>query len=133
MVKQSYTKKDRLKKSKSIEHLFKFGNNLNFYPLKLIYSVSSIELKKDQFSPCQIAFITPKRQFKKAVDRNKIKRKMREAFRKNKELLYKVLLSNHKCVELAVIFNGNQDTEYTTIEKQMLAVFEVLINKCLKE
>jgi ribonuclease P protein component len=134
MGKESFTKHDRLRKSKSIDSLFKKGESLSLFPFKIIYSFSETEETRNvRFSNINVVFITPKRHFKKAVERNCLKRKMREIFRKNKEMLNSFLSSNHKKIELALIFTGNQNTEYQIIENQMLAVFEFIINKFSKK
>ena len=66
----------RLKSRKKIERLFESGNRLQKFPLKAVYVVEPTE------SPgFQIAVSVPKKLFKRAVDRNLLKRRMREAFR----------------------------------------------------
>lgn len=133
MGKQSFTKHDRLRKSRSIDFLFKRGETLSLFPFKIIYSLTETEETRNvSFSYINVVFITPKRQFKKAVERNCLKRKMREIFRKNKDILNSFLSSNHKKLEIALIFTGNQNIEYQIIEKQMVAVFEFIINKISK-
>ncbi len=78
--------KERLKSAKSIEHLFSEGKAISAYPLRLVF-VS----KPNSTVPMQCAFSVSKRHFKKAVDRNRIKRLLRESYRKIKPTLYQNL------------------------------------------
>lgn len=85
MSDQRFLRGERLKSRKEIDRLFSNGGKgLNAYPLRLVYAKS--EAPRNDF-PCQAGFVVPKRRFKKAVDRNLLKRRVREAFRRNKHLL----------------------------------------------
>lgn len=73
---------ERLKSRKEIGRLFgKAGHSISSYPLRLVYAEA--EEVRGTF-PYQVAFVVPKRRFKKAVDRNLIKRRVLEAFRLQK-------------------------------------------------
>ena len=74
---------ERLKSEKSISQIFESGKSLSVYPLRLIYQLKSPE--KDV--SVKIGFAVPKKNFKRAIDRNLIKRRMREAYRLNKQIL----------------------------------------------
>jgi ribonuclease P protein component len=80
MGKFSLTKKERLSRKIWIQDLFEKGASFYFHPFKVLYlphpdSGSTIN---------QVLFSVPKRQFRRAVDRNTIKRRLREAYRLNK-------------------------------------------------
>ena len=76
----SLQKKERLSKEKSIQELFTKGSSFYFHPFKVLYLTHP-----DPGSTVnEVLFSVPKRQFKRAVDRNKIKRRLREAYRLNK-------------------------------------------------
>jgi ribonuclease P protein component len=70
--------------------------------------------------PAQAMFIVPKRQFKKAHDRNKLKRRMREVYRLNKKLLYEKLNTSNRKMVLAFIYVGKKIEDYSVIEKAIL-------------
>ena len=76
--------------------------------------------------PAKIIISVPKRIFKRAVDRNKLKRRIREAYRKNKTALYEEL--NSKKVLLMVIYTSKKMEEYNEIEKRMLVAFQKINN-----
>src|ERR1700761_3183650 len=75
---------ERLKSKKVIEELFKKGSSVYLYPFRLIYSTTPVE---PQQYP-QILVSVPKRNFKKAVDRNRLRRQIKEAWRLNKSLIF---------------------------------------------
>ena len=75
-------KEEKLKSKKLIDQLFAEGKHVKSFPLRLIYS----PLNHDGEFPIKVGFSVPKRNVKLAVDRNRIKRLMREVYRKNKHL-----------------------------------------------
>ena len=130
MTNHSFSKSERLTKSKPIESLFNSGESINCFPFKVLYRFSENE---DKNSSCaQAAFVVPKRLFKKAVDRNSIKRKMKEAYRENKQELYKTLYGKNQKLEFVVIYISNENIEYKTVENKMHVLVEMLIKISLK-
>jgi ribonuclease P protein component len=105
--------------------LFSSGSSVNAYPLKLTFLETKTEL---QF-PVQAMFVVPKRNFKKAHDRNRIKRRMREYYRLNKKNLYEQLNQKGQKYILAFIFTGKKEEEYPAIG----AAFDKLFEKMLKQ
>src|SRR3569832_293963 len=79
---QTFSKDERLCNQSIIDRLIKKGNSFNSFPFKIIW----LELQESTV-PVKIVISVPKRKFKKAVDRNRIKRLIREAYRKNKHKL----------------------------------------------
>ena len=77
--------------------------------------------------PAQVAFSVSKRGFRLAVTRNLIKRRMREAYRKNKKILYEHLASENIQIVFVVILRGNTVPDYLTIEKSIKEVINKLI------
>lgn len=77
-----FPKEEKLTKKKAIEALFKKGTSFSSFPLKIIFTVAT------QGAPLhQILISVPTRNFKKAVDRNTLKRRIREGHRLNKSAL----------------------------------------------
>ena len=83
-MRYTFGKEEKLKSKKLIEQLFAEGKSVTVYPIKLIY------LKVDHQGnyPVKAAVSASKRKIKKAIGRNKIKRLLRECYRKHKYLVY---------------------------------------------
>ncbi len=111
MSKNSFHKTERLKSRKSIENLFKEGSKLKAYPFILLYR----EVEKAQY-PALMTVAVPKKQIRKAVDRNLIKRRTREAYRLLKNELYESLQNQDKHLEILFLYQSGKTEEYKTIE-----------------
>lgn len=101
---------------KQIEVLFSKGASGTVYPVKLMHADAEADL---QF-PAQAMFVAPKRSFKRANDRNTLKRRMREVYRLNKAELYATLNAGNKKKLLAFIYIGKKEEEYSVIEAAVL-------------
>lgn len=112
----TFHKQERLCSKKQIDLLFSKGKSQLSYPVKVIFIDTPVAL---QF-PAQAMFVVPKRQFKKAHDRNKLKRRMREVYRLNKKIIYGTLQANGKKIIIAFIYVGKKIEEFPVIEKAML-------------
>ena len=121
---QTLKKDERLRKKQIIDDLFSSGKTFHIYPFTVVWKNTEQNLK----FPAQILFSVPKKKFRKAVDRNKIKRFLREAYRKNKEEhLYKPLNNlENKCV-FAIVYTANEILPYIEIEQKIISVLKRLI------
>ncbi|MBT8319268.1 MAG: ribonuclease P protein component [Gramella sp.] len=88
---QKFGKKDKLKSKKLIDSLFVEGKSIKSFPLKLVY----ISFDNTEEPELKTGVSVPKKLVKTAVKRNRIKRMMREVFRKNKYLVTSDLSSSH--------------------------------------
>lgn len=80
---QKLSKNERLHSKKSIKELFDKGSSFFLYPFKVLY----LDLPQEQIETNQVLFSVSKKKIKKAVDRNQVKRRIKEAYRLNKHLL----------------------------------------------
>jgi ribonuclease P protein component len=108
-------KDERLKRRKIIEQLFGEGKSVAVFPLRVQYKLYAEVLS----SPLQAGFTASSRQFKKAVDRNRIKRLMREAYRLQKIPLQEKLAAKQQQLALFFIYTGKELPDYTTISEKI--------------
>lgn len=115
MVKYTFKKEERLCNKRFLANLFQSGSSFVFYPYRISF------LKSSQLpSPAQVVISVPKRRFKKAVDRNLLKRRMREAYRLHKAaLLYTFLTENESEVLLAIQYIGKEMLDFDLIFNRM--------------
>jgi ribonuclease P protein component len=108
-VKEKFTlkKKDRLKSRKSIDTLFKEGQRFSVAPLRIFYQLNNDSLKFG-------AGVSTKN-FKRAVDRNRIKRLIREAYRLQKNELEKMLCNQKKGMDLFFIYTDKEMPNYKQV------------------
>ena len=125
----TFTKEERLCNKKLIDELFHNGSSFLCYPFKASWLVVTQPPKY----PAQIVFSVSKRRFKRAVDRNLIKRRMREAYRLNKQLqLYASLAAADKQIVLSIGYIGKEIAAYDFIEKKMLKLLTQLNTELIK-
>lgn len=118
----SFSKKERLKSKKQIERLFSEGKSITHYPLKLIYMPAEVE----QEVPLKVGVSVPKRNFKKAVERNRIKRLMREAYRLNKHLIFNNIEGNFAFL---ILYLGKQLPRYREVEEPLADIFRKFVKE----
>ena len=110
------TKEERLCNKKLIDKLFHNGSSFLCYPFK----ASWLYTDEPQLYPVQILFSVSKKRYKRAVDRNLIKRRMREAYRlKKQQYLYDVLNGADKKIMLSLGYIGKEIAPYDFTEKKM--------------
>lgn len=116
----TYNKKEKLKSKKLIEQLFTEGQSVSAYPLKLIY----LPVDFDDSVLLKAGVTVSKRKFKNAVDRNRIKRLMREAYRLNKAVIFNNITTQYA---LMILYIGNDGITFEVLDTKM----KVLLNKFL--
>lgn len=116
-ISHTFPKKERLSSKKEIRELFKHGSSFYLYPFKVIFLHFTPE---DAGYYHKVLFSVPKRNFKKAVTRNKIKRRLKEAYRLNKHLLLKPDFVGLPLL-IAYIYVGKQVYDYKIIEDKLIA------------
>ncbi len=110
---EKFGKSYKLCSRKTIEFLFNEGKQLRAFPLKVYYS----ESKSLEKVPFQVVLSAPKRQFKRAHDRNYVKRLMKEVLRREKQPLEDVLNESGKQLSLFIIYTNKEVLTYQELEK----------------
>ena len=114
-------KSERLSSKKLIKELFDKGSSFYLYPFKVYFLRQTPEEDHNQ-----ILFSVSKRNFKRAVDRNLLKRRMREAYRLNKQSL-----SDETSLLIAYIYTSKKILNYSEIEDKLKQTLNRLLDKDL--
>ena len=119
--KNTLGKKERLKSKKLIGKLFEEGKSIKKYPFRLIYLIQD----KNSFKiKTQASFSVPKRNFKKAVDRNRIKRLIKEAYRLEQR---KILQDYNLPFVIMITYLGKKEPIFSDVKehiKELLTLFK---------
>jgi ribonuclease P protein component len=126
-VDKKFRKKERLCSQKIIGELFKSGNMLKHFPFKVVYSYSSYDL-----SPVKIVISVPKKIYRRAVKRNFIRRKIREAYRLNKHVIYEVA-GQKVTINIIIIYISPNIANYAEIEKKFMEILSALVGRIKKD
>lgn len=119
---QTYKKIEKLKSQKLIEQLFAEGKSVAAYPLRLVYLKTKFE------DPVQIkaGVSVSKRNFKKAVHRNHLKRLMREAYRLQKS---EYLNNIPEQYAFMILYTGKTNSDFETISQKMTTLMKNFLSK----
>lgn len=120
------TRDERLSGRKRIEHLYATGKSFHLPNIRVMWVINQEE---EIPSISQVMFSAPKKKYKKAVTRNRLKRLMRESFRKNKHELYDFLVDQKKNIHLSIVYTGNADISYAEIEGKIILTLQRLIEE----
>jgi ribonuclease P protein component len=114
-------KNERLKSRKLIDELFSNGKKFTITPYRVLYLI-----KKGAPSTLQFSVTAGSKQFKKAVDRNRIKRLVREAYRLQKTTLQNKLKDENIQLAIFLIYTGNELPVYKDVYAKMTSILEKL-------
>jgi ribonuclease P protein component len=124
-IRLTFKKEEKLKSEKAIAALFAEGKSALFYPLKIVWKFT-----EDDFnSPARAAFGVSSKIFRKSTDRNLIKRRTREAYRKHKNTLYEGL--GEKKLTLMFIYIAREELDYARIEKSVVSGIKKIIRSSI--
>ena len=117
----SFKKEERLCSRKYLDLLFKNGSSFLLYPFRISY----LFIDAAEEFPVQVVINVPKKRYKRAVDRNLLQRRIREAYRLNKdESFYSGISKDKGLLLFSIQFVGKEKYEYDFIAKKLLATFK---------
>ena len=122
------SKEERICSKKLINELFTGnGRSMTAFPLRVVFMKRTIV--DDQPRAAMLVSV-PKRYFKHAVDRNRVKRQVREAFRRNKSNITQNLTDDHESVAMAFVWLTNEKYPSSEVENRMVRLL-TRISECL--
>lgn len=119
---QKFKKEERLSEKKIINELFERGCGFYITPFKVLWMETNFESR----FPAKIMITVSNRNFPKAVDRNRIKRKTREAYRKNKSILYEKIEDSAKKIAFILVYTGKTIISYKEVEDKIILILQRL-------
>jgi len=118
----TFTKQERLCSSKLIDRLFTEGNRqISVFPVRLVWLLS------DDIDGVQVLISAPKRNFHHAVDRNRVKRQVREFYRTHSSSLKETVALKGKGLALAFLFNDSRLWDSDKLDQRLLQAMEKLV------
>ena len=127
MTAPTLRKRERMVSQKLIETLFGGGSSLSMaaYPLRVVYMKTNRQYGD---VPVQLLISVPKKRFKHAVDRNLVKRQVREAFRQHKQVVYDTL-PEEEMVLMAFVWLSQEHYSSQEVEKRVVSLLKRMAEK----
>jgi len=125
MTVYTFRKEEKLCSQKIIGEIFLSGTSFLCYPLKVVWKYEELLTS----FPAQVVFSVPKRLFKRAHDRNLLKRQLREVYRYQKQELYQSLELNNRKIAVMIVYIAKEQLEFGQIEGAMAKVVAKLKKK----
>lgn len=120
----TFKKEERICENKVIKNLFEMGSSFYIYPFKIIYQNTDFDSK----FPAKILVTITKRNFKNSVQRNKIKRLIKESYRINKNNFINSLIENKISKNIAFIYTAKNILPYEEFESKIILILHRLSN-----
>ncbi|MDX6745258.1 ribonuclease P protein component [Polaribacter sp. PL03] len=121
-MKNTLGKQERLKSKKLIEKLYSEGDSVKAFPLRMIY----VQTPHTSDFPCQVGVSVAKRNYKLAVDRNRLKRLLRETYRLQKQIVYNNLDEPYVFM---ISYIGREEMKYEELFLKMEKLLTLFISK----
>lgn len=123
-MKENFGKEYKLCSKIQIDQVFARGFRISQFPLQGLVLPTYFS----QNTPFKVLITVPKKKIKKAVNRNYIKRLIREVIRKNKLYLETFLLENKIQLAICIIYSSQEEMNYLELEDKINKLFKKLIN-----
>lgn len=116
---EAFPKRERLCGVKLISGMFAEGRSLNVPHMRVIFRITPA---LGELPPVRVLVSVPKRHFRRAVDRNLMRRRLREAWRRNREPLQALLREKGMHADLVLIWTDTEIKPYDIAEKAIMGV-----------
>ena len=121
---EDFPKYERICKESEIQSLFKKGTGFSSYPFRVVFLVRPVD---NQPPTCRLLLSVSKKRFHHAIKRNRVKRLIRETWRKNKSMLYEICQRDTISLDVALVYNATVIHTYETmLDKTSKAINEVI-------
>lgn len=118
-------REERLRSLKAIRNLFDGGHRGFVYPLRYVWAITESGVDEgDPGRSAEVMFSVPKKFHKRANRRNLLKRRMREAYRLERQPLCDVLLEGSRHIQIAMIYSTKESHNYKTIHDAVERILE---------
>jgi ribonuclease P protein component len=121
-MKNTLGKQERLKSKKLIEKLYSEGESVKTFPLRMVF----VQTAHTSEFPCQVGVSVAKRNYKLAVDRNRLKRLMRETYRLQKEIVYDNLEEPYVFM---ISYIGREEIKFEDLYLKMEKLLTLFVEK----
>lgn len=121
----SFGKSYSLKSKKIIDRLFKEGTRISAYP----FTAFVLKTSFDDQSSMKFVFSAPKKKFKRAVDRNRIKRICRESIRLHKDPLEAFLLPREQQLAVFLVYSAEEEIPHAALQKRTMLLIQKIIQR----
>ncbi len=122
-----FPRENRLRGRSVFAALFTNGKTFNQYPFRITWKMPVST--EPQGEALQAAFVVPKRNFKKAVHRNLLRRRMKEAFRLQQDELRQTLAETGLKLRFVCIYSAKEESPYSEIEKKIIVTLQRLVHE----
>ena len=123
----TFKKEERLCSRRLIDQLYEEGHRLMAFPFSVQWMVvPNLSPLTSHLSPCQVLIVAPKRKFKHAVDRNRVRRLTRECYRLRKPAFYAFLEEHGISIVFSMVYIHNEILTFEQLGKKMDKLIEAL-------
>jgi ribonuclease P protein component len=121
-MRQTFSKDERISSHRIISRLFADGSVFHLKPFRINW----LPISLDAPTPAQVLMSVPKYNFRKAVERNLIRRRMKEAYRKNKYIIYDSLTLHGHQMALCITFTAKEIMPFDLIQGKIILILQRL-------
>ncbi len=123
----TFKKKEHLCSRQLIDQLYSEGHRLMAFPYSVQWLVvPDLSPLTSHLSPCQVMIVAPKRKFRHAVDRNRVRRLTRECYRLRKHSLYQFLEEHNISIIFSMVYIHNEIMTFEHLGHKMDKLLESL-------